>query len=97
MCTQRGKCNLWILDSLKKQTYSSKYWKVFLIADNCTDNTVKSTEKYDFVTIYEHKTDEGAKRKGIALNIEMYIIAFFAAKQSGLSIRKMLLYYRKVR
>lgn len=56
-----------ILDSLKKQTYSSKYWKVFLIADNCTDNTVKSAEKYDFVTIYEHKTDEGAKRKGIAL------------------------------
>ena len=56
-----------ILNSIEMQTYSSEYWKVYLIADNCTDNTVKIASKYDFIKIYEHKTEKGAKRKGIAL------------------------------
>ena len=55
-----------ILNSIEMQTYPADYWKVYLIADNCTDNTVKIANKYNFVHIYEHKT-EGAKRKGIAL------------------------------
>lgn len=55
-----------ILNSIEMQRYPSEYWKVYLIADNCTDNTVKIASEYDFINIYEHKT-KGAKRKGIAL------------------------------
>lgn len=55
-----------ILNSIEMQTYPADYWKVYLIADDCTDNTVKIANKYNFVHIYEHKT-KGAKRKGVAL------------------------------
>lgn len=55
-----------ILNSIETQKYPSEYWRAYLIADNCTDDTVKIASEYDFIKIYEHKT-EGAKRKGIAL------------------------------
>lgn len=55
-----------LLESLRVQTYSADYWKVFLIADRCTDGTCDIAEQYDFVTILRRE-EEGESRKGIAL------------------------------
>lgn len=55
-----------LLESLKTQTYPTDYWKVFLIADRCTDDTCLIAEQYHFVTILRRE-EQGESRKGLAL------------------------------
>lgn len=55
-----------ILDSLREQTYDAANWKVYVIADRCSDDTAKIAMQYDFVTVL-HRNTEGESRKGLAL------------------------------
>ena len=54
-----------LLDSINKQDYPSKLIDVFVVADNCTDNTAKIARKYG-AKCYE-RFDEEHKTKGFAL------------------------------
>jgi len=54
-----------LLDSIKKQDYPSELLTVFVVADNCTDNTAAVARKYGAVC-YE-RFDETNKTKGFAL------------------------------
>ncbi|MBR4768093.1 MAG: glycosyltransferase family 2 protein [Lachnospiraceae bacterium] len=55
-----------LLNSLKQQTYPSEYVKVFLLADNCTDNTAEIGREEGAV-VYERFNDKEIG-KGYALN-----------------------------
>ncbi len=55
-----------LIESLKNQDYDQNLLDIYVIADNCTDNTAKIAEKYG-VTVYE-RYDEVNKTKGHALN-----------------------------
>ena len=55
-----------LLKSLKDQDYPKKKWHVYLLADHCTDGTVKVAKKYPFVTVYE-RTDGPQSGKGAVL------------------------------
>ncbi|MBE6153909.1 MAG: glycosyltransferase [Firmicutes bacterium] len=54
-----------LLDSIKRQDYPTELLKVFVVADNCTDNTAKIARKNGAVC-YERFDDEH-KTKGYAL------------------------------
>lgn len=55
-----------LLNSLKEQDYPEDYYKVFLVADNCTDNTAEIARELG-ATVYErfNKTEIG---KGYAID-----------------------------
>ncbi len=55
-----------LLDSLKKQDYPSDLLDVYVVADNCTDNTADVARSYG-VNVYERHNDT-LKGKGFALN-----------------------------
>lgn len=55
-----------LLDSLKKQSYPENYYTVFVVADNCTDNTAKVACKMGAV-VYRRNNDT-KRGKGYALN-----------------------------
>lgn len=55
-----------LLKSLKDQDYPKKKWHVYLLADHCTDGTVRVAKKYPFVTVYE-RTDGPQSGKGAVL------------------------------
>lgn len=55
-----------ILDSLRAQTYDAAYWKVYVLADRCTDDTCKIAQSYDFVSVLQRNTT-GPSRKGLVL------------------------------
>ena len=54
-----------LLDSINKQEYPKNLINVFVVADNCTDNTASISKKYGAI-VYERK-DEIHKTKGYAL------------------------------
>ncbi|MBE6154296.1 MAG: glycosyltransferase [Firmicutes bacterium] len=54
-----------LLDSIRKQDYPSELLTVFVVADNCTDNTAKIARKHGAVC-YE-RFDNEHKTKGFAL------------------------------
>ncbi len=62
-----------LLDSLSQQTYNREHFKVFVLADNCTDNTARIAEKHQ-ATVYCRKNPEKVG-KGYALKELMDHIA----------------------
>ena len=54
-----------LLDSIKKQDYPKKYLSVFVVADNCTDNTAEIARKHGAVCYERFDTEK--KTKGFAL------------------------------
>jgi len=54
-----------LLDSINKQDYPKDKYTIFLVADNCTDNTAEIAKKYGAI-VYERFDDEH-KTKGYAL------------------------------
>ena len=55
-----------LIESLKNQTYNKDLYDIYVIADNCTDNTAKIAKKAGAI-VYE-RFDETKKTKGYALN-----------------------------
>lgn len=55
-----------LIESLKQQTYNKELYDIYVIADNCTDNTAKVARKAGAI-VYE-RFDETKKTKGYALN-----------------------------
>ena len=54
-----------LLDSINKQDYPSNMYKVFVVADNCTDNTAEIARSHGAI-VYE-RSDNEHKTKGYAL------------------------------
>ena len=54
-----------LVESLKKQNYPKELYDVYVIADNCTDNTAKVAREAGAI-VYE-RFDENKKTKGFAL------------------------------
>ena len=55
-----------LIESLKNQTYNKDLYDIYVIADNCTDNTAKIAREAGAI-VYE-RFDETKKTKGYALN-----------------------------
>lgn len=55
-----------LIESLKKQNYPKDLYDIYVIADNCTDNTAEIARKAGAI-VYE-RFDETKKTKGFALN-----------------------------
>ena len=55
-----------LIDSLKKQNYDKDLYDIYVIADNCTDNTAKIAREAGAI-VYE-RFDETKKTKGYALD-----------------------------
>lgn len=55
-----------LIESLKQQTYNKELYDIYVIADNCTDNTAKVAKEAGAI-VYE-RFDETKKTKGYALN-----------------------------
>ena len=55
-----------LVQSLKNQTYNKELYDIYVIADNCTDNTAKVAKEAGAI-VYE-RFDEEHKTKGYALN-----------------------------
>ena len=55
-----------LIESLKKQTYNKDLYDIYVIADNCTDNTAKVAKEAGAI-VYE-RFDTVNKTKGYALN-----------------------------
>ena len=55
-----------LIESLKKQTYNKDLYDIYVIADNCTDNTAKVAKQAGAI-VYE-RFDETKKTKGYALD-----------------------------
>ena len=55
-----------LIESLKNQTYNKELYDIYVIADNCTDNTAKVAKEAGAI-VYE-RFDEINKTKGYALN-----------------------------
>ena len=55
-----------LVESLKNQTYNKELYDIYVIADNCTDNTAKVAKEAGAI-VYE-RFDEAKKTKGYALD-----------------------------
>ena len=55
-----------LIESLRNQTYNKELYDIYVIADNCTDNTAKIAKEAGAI-VYE-RFDETKKTKGYALN-----------------------------
>lgn len=55
-----------LIESLKKQNYNKDLYDIYVIADNCTDNTAKVAKEAGAI-VYK-RFDETKKTKGYALN-----------------------------
>ena len=55
-----------LIESLKQQDYNKELYDIYVIADNCTDNTAKIAKEAGAI-VYE-RFDETKKTKGYALN-----------------------------
>ena len=54
-----------LIDSIKKQDYPSEYYTIFVVADNCTDNTAEIARNKGAI-VYE-RNDSDHRTKGYAL------------------------------
>ena len=55
-----------LIESLKNQTYNKDLYDIYVVADNCTDNTARIAKEAGAI-VYE-RFDETKKTKGYALN-----------------------------
>ena len=55
-----------LIESLKRQDYNKELYDIYVIADNCTDNTAKVAKEAGAI-VYE-RFDEAKKTKGYALD-----------------------------
>lgn len=55
-----------LIESLKKQNYNKELYDIYVIADNCTDNTAKIAKEAGAI-VYQ-RFDPSKKTKGFALN-----------------------------
>lgn len=55
-----------LVESLKKQNYKKELYDIYVIADNCTDNTAEVARKAGAI-VYE-RFDEKRKTKGLLFN-----------------------------
>ena len=55
-----------LVDSLQKQDYDKNLYDIYVIADNCTDNTAKIAKAHGAI-VFE-RFDETKKTKGFALD-----------------------------
>lgn len=55
-----------LIESLKQQTYNKELYDIYVIADNCTDNTAKVAREAGAIVC--ERFDETKKTKGYALN-----------------------------
>ena len=56
-----------LIDSLKNQDYPKKLLDIYVIADNCTDNTAELARKAGAIVVERHEEDPAKKTKGAAL------------------------------
>jgi cellulose synthase/poly-beta-1,6-N-acetylglucosamine synthase-like glycosyltransferase len=56
-----------LLESLAQLTYPQERYKVYVIADNCTDKTAELARQFEGVQVYE-RFDQEKRGKGYALN-----------------------------
>ena len=56
-----------LIDSLKNQTYSSELVDIYVIADNCTDNTVQIAKDAGAIVIERREENKEKQTKGAAL------------------------------
>ena len=56
-----------LIESLKKQDYPKELLDIYVIADNCTDNTVKIAKEAGAIVLERHEEDPAKQTKGAAL------------------------------
>ena len=56
-----------LIESLKNQDYPKDLIDIYVIADNCTDNTVKIAKEAGAIVLERHEDDPEKKTKGAAL------------------------------
>ena len=56
-----------LIESLKNQEYPKELIDIYVIADNCTDNTVKLAKEAGAIVLERHEDDPNKKTKGAAL------------------------------
>ena len=56
-----------LIDSLKKQDYPKELLDIYVIADNCTDNTAKIAKDAGAIVLERNEEDPNKKTKGAAL------------------------------
>ncbi len=56
-----------LLDGLKDQQYPEDRFRIFVLADHCSDGTVEKAKRYPHVTVWE-RTDGERSGKGAVLN-----------------------------
>ncbi len=56
-----------LIESLKNQDYPKELLDIYVIADNCTDNTVKIAKEAGAIVLERHEDDPAKKTKGAAL------------------------------
>lgn len=56
-----------LIDSLNKQDYPKELLDIYVIADNCTDNTAKLAREAGAIVVERHEDDPAKKTKGAAL------------------------------
>ena len=56
-----------LIESLKKQDYPKELLDIYVIADNCTDNTAQIAKKAGAIVLERHEDDPAKKTKGAAL------------------------------
>ena len=56
-----------LIESLKNQDYPKELLDIYVIADNCTDNTVKIAKEAGAIVLERHEEDPAKRTKGAAL------------------------------
>ena len=56
-----------LIESLKNQDYPKELLDIYVIADNCTDNTVKIAKEAGAIVLERHEKDPAKQTKGAAL------------------------------
>lgn len=56
-----------LIESLKNQDYPKELLDIYVIADNCTDNTVKIAKEAGAIVLERHEEDPAKQTKGAAL------------------------------
>ena len=56
-----------LIESLKNQNYPKELLDIYVIADNCTDNTAEIAAKAGAIVLERHEEDPDKKTKGCAL------------------------------